>query len=139
MNRSKRIVYQQKVKSMTTEKPTNIDEYIAGFPKETQIILEKMRTTIKKLVPESEETISYGMPAFKLHGKALVYFAGYKHHIGFYATPTGHKEFKKELSIYKQGKGSVQFPLDKPMPYDLIKRIVKFRVAENNQKLKNDK
>lgn len=121
---------------MTTEKPTNIDEYIAGFPKETQIILKKIRTTIKKLVPKSEETISYGMPAFKLNNKALVYFAGYKHHIGFYATPTGHKEFKIELSIYKQGKGSVQFPLDKPMPYDLIKRIVKFRVAENNQKFK---
>lgn len=121
---------------MTTKKPTNTDEYIADFPKETQIILEEIRTTIKKLVPESEETISYAMPAFKLHKKALVYFAGYKNHIGFYATPTGHKEFKEELSNYKQGKGSVQFPLNKPMPYDLIKRIVKFRVAENNQKYK---
>ena len=121
---------------MTTEKPTNIDEYITNFPKETQIILNKIRTTIKKLVPESEETISYAMPAFKMSKKALVYFAGYKNHIGFYATPTGHKEFKEELSNYKQGKGSVQFPLDKPMPYELIKRIVKFRVAENNQKFK---
>lgn len=121
---------------MTTEKPTNIDEYIADFPKETQIILNKIRTTIKKLVPESEETISYAMPAFKMNKKVLVYFAGYKNHIGFYATPTGHKEFKEELSNYKQGKGSVEFPLDKPMPYELIKRIVKFRVAENNQKFK---
>lgn len=118
---------------MTTEKPSNIDEYIAKFPKETQIILEKIRTTIKKIVPESEETISYAMPAFKLNKKALVYFAGYKNHIGFYATPTGHKEFKEELSNYKQGKGSVQFPLDNQIPYDLIKRIVKFRVEENNK------
>ena len=121
---------------MMPGKPTNIDEYIAEFPKETQIILEKIRTIIKKLVPESEEAISYGMPAFKLNKMALVYFAGYKNHIGFYATPTGHKEFKEELSNYKQGKGSVQFPLSEPMPYDLIKRIVKFRVAENNQKVK---
>lgn len=121
---------------MATEKPTNIDEYIADFPKETQLILEKIRTTIKKIVPESEETIGYAMPAFKLNKKPLVYFAGYKNHIGFYATPTGHKEFKKELSIYKQGKGSVQFPLDKPMPYDLITRIVEFRVKENLKKLK---
>jgi uncharacterized protein YdhG (YjbR/CyaY superfamily) len=118
---------------MTTEKPSNIDEYIANFPKETQIILEKIRTTIKNIVPESEETISYAMPAFKLNKKALVYFAGYKNHIGFYATPTGHKEFKEELSNYKQGKGSVQFPLDNQIPYDLIKRIVKFRVEENNK------
>jgi uncharacterized protein YdhG (YjbR/CyaY superfamily) len=118
---------------MTTEKPCNIDEYIANFPKETQIILEKIRTTIKNIVPESEETISYAMPAFKLNKKALVYFAGYKNHIGFYATPTGHKEFKEELSNFKQGKGSVQFPLDTQIPYDLIKRIVKFRVEENNK------
>jgi uncharacterized protein YdhG (YjbR/CyaY superfamily) len=121
---------------MITERPSNIDEYIANFPKETQIILENIRTTIKKIVPESEETISYAMPAFKLNKKALVYFAGYKNHIGFYATPTGHKEFKEELSNYKRGKGSVQFPLDKQIPYDLIKRIVKFRVEENNKTLK---
>jgi len=121
---------------MTTEKPSNIDEYIANFPKETQIILEKIRTTIKNIVPESEETISYAMPAFKLNKKALVYFAGYKNHIGFYATPTGHKEFKEELSNFKQGKGSVQFPLDNQIPYDLIKRIVKFRVEKNKKKNK---
>jgi uncharacterized protein YdhG (YjbR/CyaY superfamily) len=118
---------------MTTEKPANIAAYIANFPKETQLILETIRTTIKALVPESEETISYAMPAITLNKKALVYFAGYKHHIGFYATPTGHKAFEEELSMYKQGKGSVQFPLDKPIPYDLIKRIVAFRVAENSK------
>lgn len=121
---------------MITERPSNIDEYIANFPKETQIILEKIRTTIKKIVPESEETISYAMPAFKLNKKALIYFAGYKNHIGFYATPTGHKAFNEELSNYKRGKGSVQFPLDKQIPYDLIKRIVKFRVEENNKIIK---
>ncbi len=121
---------------MTAEKPTNIDEYIADFPKETQIVLENIRNAIKKLVPESEKTISYSMPAFKLNNKDLVYFAGYKNHIGFYATPTGYTEFKKELSNYKQGKGSVQFPPDKPIPYELIKRIVKFRVVENNKNLK---
>jgi uncharacterized protein YdhG (YjbR/CyaY superfamily) len=122
---------------MTTEKPSNIAAYIANFPKETQLILETIRTTIKALVPESEEAISYGMPAITLNKKALVYFAGYKNHIGFYATPTGHKAFEEELSKYKQGKGSVQFPLDKPIPYDLIKRIVAFRVAENSKPSKS--
>lgn len=111
-------------------KPTDIDEYIAGFPKDTQVILEKIRATIKKAAPDAEEVISYQMPAFKYHG-ILVYFAAYKNHIGFYATPTGHKEFDKELSKYKQGKGSVQFPLDKPMPLDLISSIVEYRVMEN--------
>lgn len=109
----------------------NIDSYIAGFPKEVQAILEQVRATIKKAAPEAEETISYGMPAFKLNGKPLVYYAGYKNHIGFYATPTGHAQFEKELSGYKQGKGSVQLPLDEPIPLDLIAEIVKFRVQEN--------
>ena len=112
----------------TMTKPNNIDEYIAGFPKETQEILQQIRTTIKNSVPEAEETISYAIPTFKLKGVYLVYFAAFKNHIGFYATPTGHAEFKDELSNYKQGKGSVQFPLDKPIPFDLIKRIVEFRV-----------
>jgi uncharacterized protein YdhG (YjbR/CyaY superfamily) len=111
-------------------KPNNIDEYIAGFPKDTQVILEEIRATIKKAAPDAEEVISYQMPAFKYHG-ILVYFAAYKNHIGFYATATGHKEFDKELSKYKQGKGSVQFPLDKPMPLDLISSIVEYRVMEN--------
>lgn len=115
------------------KKANSIDEYIAGFPKDVQKILEQIRQTIKQAASNAEETISYGMPAYKLHGKPLVYFAGYKSHIGFYATPTGHSAFSKELSKYKQGKGSVQFPLDKPIPFDLIAKIVRFRVAENNK------
>lgn len=109
----------------------NIDEYIADFPTETQAILEEIRATIKKSAPNADESISYGMPAYKLNGKPLVYFAAFKNHIGFYATPTGHAEFAEELSIYKQGKGSVQFPIDKPMPFGLIADIVQFRVMQN--------
>jgi uncharacterized protein YdhG (YjbR/CyaY superfamily) len=89
-----------------------------------------MRQTIKEAAPDAEEVISYKMPAFKYHGM-LVYFAAYKKHIGFYALPTGHSEFKEELSVYKQGKGSVQFPLSQPLPLDLITKMVKFRVLEN--------
>ena len=111
----------------------DIDEYIAIQTPEVQTLLAQMRQTIKKAAPEAEEVISYGMPAFKYHGM-LVYFAAYKNHIGFYATPTGHMEFKEELSVYKQGKGSVQFPLNKPLPLDLISRIVQFRVKENLNK-----
>ncbi len=111
--------------------PKNSDTYIAGFPEEVQNILETIKATIKKAAPESQETVAYGMPAFKLNGKPLVYFGGYKNHIGFYATPTGHTKFEKELSRYKQGKGSVQLPLNEPMPLDLIAKIVKFRVQEN--------
>lgn len=109
----------------------NVDEYIVAFPAEVQMLLEQIRATIKQAAPEAEEVISYGMPAYKLNGKPLVYFAAFKKHIGFYATPTGHKEFAAELSNYKQGKGSVQFPLDKPLPLDLIERITKFRVQKN--------
>ena len=112
-------------------KPKDIDEYIAGFPKDIQKILEQFRETIKKTAPEAGESISYGMPAYKLHARPLVYFAAFKNHIGFYATPTGHSEFAKEFSKYKQGKGSVQFPLDKPLPTGLINKIVKFRIKEN--------
>lgn len=111
----------------------NIDEYIAGFPSETRAILEQVRDTIKQAAPQAEETISYAIPTFKLNEKPLVYFAGCKNHIGFYATPTGHAAFEKDLSIYKQGKGSVQFPINKPMPLDLIARITKFRVKENQK------
>ena len=118
----------------------NIDEYIGIQTPEVQILLEQMRQTIKNVAPEAEELISYNMPAFKYHGM-LVYFAAYKNHIGFYATPTGHSEFKEELSIYKQGKGSVQFPLNQVLPLELISRIVKFRMEENLKKvqLKNNK
>ena len=113
-----------------TDKPKSTEEYISNFPKETQILLQDIRKTIKNAAPEADEIISYGMPAYKLNGKALVYFAGYKNHIGFYATPTGHSEFLVELSKYKQGKGSVQFPIDHPIPYWLIEQIVVFRVKE---------
>jgi len=112
----------------------DIDLYISNFPEDVQEILTQIRTIINKVVPDAVEDISYGMPAFKTNGKPLVYFAGYKNHIGFYATPTGHEYFSAELSNYKQGKGSVQFPIDKPIPFDLIKRIVEFRVKENISK-----
>jgi uncharacterized protein YdhG (YjbR/CyaY superfamily) len=113
--------------------PTTIDEYIAGFPPEVQEILQKIRMTIGAAAPEAEETIKYRMPTFTLKGN-LVHFAAFKNHIGFYPVPTGIEKFKNELSVYKQGKGSVQFPLDQPMPLELISRIVKFRVGENLQK-----
>jgi len=118
---------------MTTPKPKNISEYIGGFPPEIQLILEEVRLTIQRAAPEAKEKISYSMPTFTLNGN-LVHFAAYKNHIGLYAFPTAHSEFAKELSVYKTGKGSVQFPLDKPMPLDLIKRIVAFRVKENLKK-----
>ena len=110
--------------------PKTIDEYIAGFPPDVQAILQKIRLTIRKAAPGAEEIIKYQMPTFMLKGN-LVYFAAFKEHIGFYPIPTGIEMFKKELAVYKQGRGSVQFPLDQPMPYGLISRIVKFRVKEN--------
>lgn len=113
--------------------PKTIDEYIAGFPGEVQEILKKIRATVKNAAPEAQETISYQMPTFTLKGN-LVHFAAYQKHIGFYPVPSGIEAFKEELSAYKGAKGSVQFPLDKPIPYDLISRIVKFRVAENLEK-----
>lgn len=115
------------------KKINEIDKYIAGFPKETQTYLTQMRKTILKAAPDAEEIISYKMPAYKFHGM-LVYFAGYEKHIGFYSTPTGHKEFEKEFSKYKTGKGSVQLPLDKALPLALITKVVKFRVKENLEK-----
>ena len=111
--------------------PKNIDEYIAGFPHDVQEILEKIRLTIRKAAPDAEETISYQIPTFTLKGKYLVYFAAYKKHIGLYPAPRGIEKFKKELSVYGGAKGSVRFPLDKPIPFDLISKIVKFRVKEN--------
>jgi uncharacterized protein YdhG (YjbR/CyaY superfamily) len=113
-----------------------VDNYIKSFPENLQVLLNQIRSTIKENAPEAEESIAYKMPAYKTNGKPLVYFAGFQNHIGFYATPTGHSQFKKELSKYKQGKGSVQFPIDKPIPLTLIARIVKFRVEENNIKKK---
>ncbi|WP_026327123.1 iron chaperone [Proteiniphilum acetatigenes] len=114
----------------------NVDEYIAAFPEEVQNKLAQIRAIVKAAAPEAEESISYGIPAYKLNKRPLVYFAGNKKHIGFYATPTGHAAFTKELSRYKQGKGSVQFPLNEPLPLKLIERIVQFRVTENNQRNK---
>ena len=116
--------------------PKNIDAYIAGFPNDVQQILEKIRKTIRKAAPGAEETISYLIPTFTLKGKYLVYFAAYKKHIGFYPAPRGSEKFKEELSRYEGGKGTVRFSLDKPIPYSLIARIVKFRAKENLERAK---
>jgi uncharacterized protein YdhG (YjbR/CyaY superfamily) len=114
-----------------------IEVYIKQFPDNVQEILNTMRRLIHDNAPGADEHFSYGMPAYKLNKKPLVYFAAFKNHIGFYATPSGHKAFQDELSKYKQGKGSVQFPLDKPIPYKLIERIVKFRVTEVSENRSN--
>ena len=106
-----------------------IDEYIAGFPNDIQDILEKLREVIREAAPQAEEVINYGIPTFKLNGN-LVHFAAFKKHIGFYPTPSAMEAFKEELSPYETSKGTIKFPLDKPIPFDLIKRIVKFRVNE---------
>ena len=110
--------------------PQNIDEYIVGFPNDVQEILEKIRVTIRKAAPAAEETIKYQMPTFTLKGN-LVYFAAFKNHIGFYPPTTGTEKFKEELSVYEGAKGSLRFPLDKPIPFGLISKIVKVRVKEN--------
>ena len=115
---------------MSKSKPKIIDEYIAMFPKDVQKILENLRQVIRETAPDAEETIDYGIPTFKLNGN-LVHFAAFKNHIGFYPTPSGIDAFKKELSPYKQSKGTVQFPLDKPIPVVLVKEIVKFRIKES--------
>jgi uncharacterized protein YdhG (YjbR/CyaY superfamily) len=109
---------------------TTIDEYIGSSPENVRKILEEMRATIREAAPGAEEAIRYGMPTFRLHGHNLVHFAAFAHHIGFYPIPSGIEAFKKELTPYKQGRGSVQFPLDQPMPHELVKKIVRFRVAE---------
>lgn len=118
--------------------PQTIDDYIADFPPEVQEILQKVRAIIRQAAPDAEETISYQMPTFTLHGN-LVHFAAFKNHIGFYPTPTGTEKFQKELAAYKGGKGSIKFPLDRPIPYGLIGKIVKFRVKENLAKAKAKK
>ena len=110
--------------------PKNIDEHIAGFPADVREILEKIRMTIGRAAPDAEEKISYRMPAFTLRGN-LVHFAAYKNHIGLYPAPTGTEEFNKELSVYRAAKNSVRFPLDRPIPFDLISQIVKLRVKED--------
>ena len=124
---------QNLVVNLTEKQFETIDEYIQTFPEEVQSILEKMRQTIRRAAPEAEEAISYQIPAFKLNGN-LVWFAAFKNHIGFYPVITGIQAFKKELSPYKGAKGSVQFPMEKPIPYDLVKKIVMFRRKENLEK-----
>lgn len=113
--------------------PQSIDEYIAGFPDDIQVILQKIRAVIKETAPDATEAISYQMPTFKLHGN-LVHFAAHTNHIGFYPAPTGIEVFKHELAGLVSGKGSVQFPLNKPIPYDTISKIVNYRVIENQEK-----
>ncbi|WP_299447946.1 iron chaperone [uncultured Phycicoccus sp.] len=104
-----------------------VDEYLAGFDGEVRTRLDTMRELIRAAAPEATEAIAYGMPAYRLDGKPLVYFAGYDRHVGFYATPNGHEAFAAEFARYRQGKGSVQFPHDEPIPADLVRRVVAFR------------
>jgi uncharacterized protein YdhG (YjbR/CyaY superfamily) len=113
-------------------KPENIDDYIAGFPAPVQKLLQQIRKTIQKAAPEAEEAIAYAIPTFRFNGN-LIHFAAFKNHIGLYPAPQGIEAFKDELSVYKGAKGSVQFPLDQPMPLDLIKRIVEYRVARQKE------
>jgi len=117
----------------------NTEEYIRQFPDNTAAILKRIRNTIKKVAPSATETISYGMPALKFHGKPLVYYGAYKNHIGFYALPSGNEAFQKELASYKTGKGSIQFQLNEEIPYGLIEKIVKFRLKEIEEILKSKK
>jgi len=121
-------------KTMTDKKKTisSIDEYILTFPEDVQEILQTLRKVIKEVASEASEKISYQMPTFELYGN-LVHFAAYKNHIGFYPTPSGIEKFKNELAIYKGAKGSVQFPIDEPLPYELITQIVMFRVVKNTE------
>ncbi len=116
-----------------TASPDSIDAYIAGFPKDVQGILEKIRGIVRDAAPEAEEAIKYQIPTFVLNGN-LVHFAAFQKHIGFYPTPSGVEQFKDDLAAYNSSKGSVQFPLDSPIPYTLIRKIVKFRVNENREK-----
>ena len=118
---------------MLASEAKNIDEYISTYPKQVQEILEKLRATIQKAAPDAVEAISYLIPTFKLNGN-LVHFAAYKKHIGFYPGAGGIKAFQDELAIYKSAKGSVQFPIDQPLPYDIVEKIVKFRVEQNLKK-----
>lgn len=110
---------------------TKVDDYINGFDGDSRARLETLRALVRDLAPESDESIAYGMPAYKLNKKPLIYFAAFPHHIGLYATPNTHEAFKKEFAPYKQGKGSVQFPHSEPLPIDLIQRVVEYRIANN--------
>lgn len=118
--------------------PDVIDEYIANFPPDVQKVLQKVRKIIRKVAPDAQEKINYGIPTFTLNGN-LVHYAGFKNHIGFYPTPSGIEKFKSELSKYEGAKGSVKFPLDQPIPYELIQKITEFRVQEQTAKAKKKK
>jgi uncharacterized protein YdhG (YjbR/CyaY superfamily) len=120
---------------MEAAKFKTVDEYLSAFPASTKSVLRKMRTTIKEVVPHAEEVISYNMPAFKQNG-ILVWYAAYKEHIGFYPTPAPIKTFAQELRGYKTSKGAIQFPIDKPIPTSLVKKIVRFRAKQNSEKAK---
>jgi uncharacterized protein YdhG (YjbR/CyaY superfamily) len=113
--------------------PQTIDEFIVKFPEEIQAILQKIRQIIHTAAPDAQETIKYGIPTFTLNGN-LVHFSAYKHHVGFYPAPSGIEKFNQELALYKKSKGAIQFPLDQPIPYELIKQIVQYRVEENIEK-----
>ncbi len=125
---------------MIKSKPKNFAEYMAEFPRPTQIALKQIREIIKTTVPQAEETISYGMPTFMLNGHYLIYFAGYKKHIGLYPAPSGNKTFEKDFAAYKtSGKGTIQFPLGQSLPTSLIKKIIKYRLSENLKTSKTKK
>lgn len=119
--------------------PKTIDDYISGFPPEVQEILGKIRQSIRKAAPQAQETISYGIPTFTLRDTYLIYFAAYKKHIAIYPVPGGNDEFKEEVSAYRTGKGTLQFPLDKPIPYNLLRKIVRFSLADNLKRAETKK
>lgn len=116
----------------------NVEQYIAQFDGDIKKRLEVLRALVRSMAPEAEESVAYGLPAYKLNGKPLVYFGGFPKHIGFYATPNGHEAFREEFAKYKQGKGSVQFPHDQPLPVDLIKRVVQFRKFQLGAEVKEN-
>jgi len=118
---------------MTAKKPATVEEYIADFPKDRQKLLKQIRTTIKKALPSSGQRISYGLPCFTLDDSPVIFYAGFKNHVSVYPVPREHPGFKKELNAYKGGKGTAQFPLDEPLPLDLIARIAKFRMEEKEK------
>ena len=124
---------------MAPKKPETTQEYIAAFPKDVQKVLQQVRATIRKVIPGAEETISYAIPTFKMNGRYVVYFSGYKNHISLYPAPKGSDALNKLIAPYRKGKGTLQFPLDKPMPLSLITKIVKVLVKENKEKTKAKK
>ena len=124
---------------VSAEKFETMDRYIESFPENVQSVLEKLRATVQEAAPEAVESISYDMPTFKLNGERLVYFSAWKNHVGLYSIPEGNEAFRKELSPYAGEKGSLRFPLDKPIPYDLVKKIVMLRMKEIRARKRNDR